>query len=73
MVELMKELKQVLLGEVYEMRISGKLITVYFEGFMCNYCLKRILEECNKRDYLVYIWPKDNQNFELSLSPKTDE
>jgi hypothetical protein len=73
MVELKKKLEQVLLGKDYEMRISGKLITIYYEGFMSVFCLKRILEECDKRDYLVFIWPRDKYSFELSLSPKTEE
>lgn len=73
MKELIKKLEHVLYGDNYEMRVSGTLITIVHEGFVSNYSLRRILEECDKRDYLVFIYPRDEKSFELSLSTKSDE
>ncbi len=70
MEELKQELKQILLGLNYGMVGEKYLITITIAYFLSDHDLRRIMEACHKRNCIVFIYPKDENHFELSISSR---
>ena len=70
MKDLKKELKQILLGLNYGMVSDKYLITITIAYFLSDFDLSLIMEACHKRNCIVFIYPKDENHFELSISSR---
>lgn len=71
MKDLKQELKQLLLGLDYGMVGDKYLITITLAYFLSDHDLSRIMEACHKRNCIVFIYPKDENHFELSISSRS--
>lgn len=70
MKELKQELKQILLGLNCVMDGDKYLITITFDYLLSDFDLSQIMEACHKRNCIVFIYPKDENHFELSISSR---
>lgn len=70
MKDLKQELKQILLGLDYGMVGDKYLITITIAYFLSDHDLSEIMEACHKRNCIVFVYPKDENHFELSISSR---
>jgi hypothetical protein len=63
-------LHQILLGCDYEMSVNSGLITITLASYISDWELSKVMEAVHRRQCIMFVYPKDEDHIELSISEK---